>query len=80
MVSIIRPEPDRKRNPKPDKKRNPKTDEAKSRGGKELPPVEKRDKRGQKQYTTDGLKSIKAQSLNTINKTKLAQPSRRGGR
>jgi hypothetical protein len=79
MVSIIRPEPDRERNPK--------TDEAKSRGGKELPPVrgkklppvEKRDKRVQKQKT-GVLKSIKARSLNTMNKTKPAQPNRRGGR
>jgi hypothetical protein len=79
MVSIIRPEPG--------KGKKPKTDEAKSRGGKELPPVrgkklppvEKRDKRGQKQKT-GGLKSVKARAINTMNKTKPAQPNRRGGR
>jgi len=79
MASIIKPEPG--------KGKKPKKDEAKSRGGKKLPPVrgkklppdEKRDKKVGNPKTSV-LKSIKARSLNTMNKTKPAQPNRRGGR
>ena len=79
MASIIKP--------KPDKEKKPKTDEAKSRGGKELPPVRGKKlppvyKRGKNvgNLKTSVLKSIKARSLNTMNKTKPAQPKRPGGR
>jgi len=64
MASIIRPEPG--------KGKKPKTDEAKSRGGKELPPV--RGKRVQKQKA-NVVKPARAKTINTMKKTK-----RPGGR
>jgi hypothetical protein len=83
MASIIRPEPG--------KGKKPKTDEAKSRGGKKLPPVRgkklppveatpvKQGKNAQK-LKLMGLKSVKARTINTMNKTKPTQPKRPGGR
>jgi hypothetical protein len=93
MASIIRPEPDKERSrggkelpPVPGKKLPRVPEERSRRGnelpparGKKLPPVYKRDKRVGNPKTSV-LKSIKARSLNTMNKTKPAQPNRRGGR